>query len=622
MSETTRTRPAGLVENLRARCGRLPNLPGIYRMIDARGAVIYVGKARDLKKRVASYFSRFDSHTPKVRAMVSQVTSFEVLTTRNENEALLLESNLIKELRPRYNIVLRDDKSYPYIRIEIDHDFPRISFYRGSRREPGRYFGPYPSAGAVRATINLLQKLFMIRQCEDSYFSNRSRPCLQYQIKRCTAPCVGSTSVAEYAADIDHATLFLNGRSQDVIDVLIAKMERAAEALDYERAARLRDQIAKLQRVQAEQHVSNEAGDNAAGDFDIVVARARDGHGCVQVFFVRGGRNLGNKSFFPAHTRDATDGELLGAFVGQFYLASDVDRDIPPDILLSEAIDDAGLITTALSERRGSAVRLRHTVRGARAKWLEMAMSNADLALSQRVSMDADHRRRMEALRDVLDLAELPQRIECFDISHTRGEAPVAACVVFGPEGPMKSEYRRFNIEGITPGDDYAAMAQALTRRYSRLQREEALMPEVLLIDGGKGQVRQALEVLQALQIDDLQVVGVAKGSSRKPGMERLIMHDGSEERILRKDAIALHLIQHIRDEAHRFAIEAHRRSRARSRSNSPLQQIPGVGAKRRQRLLQHFGGLRGLSSASVDDIRRVPGISQQLAQHIFEALH
>ena len=601
---------------LKDKVSRLPGQPGVYRMLDARAQVIYVGKARDLRKRVGSYFTRQAGHSPKVRAMVLQIADLEVVVTRNENEALILESNLIKELRPRYNVVLRDDKSYPYIYVTLEHEFPRIGFHRGARNGAGRYFGPYPSAGAVRATLNLLQKLFAVRQCEDSFFGNRTRPCLQYQIKRCTGPCVGMVSKDDYRRDIDSAILFLAGRSQEVVETLVARMQDAADKMEYERAGQLRDQIAKLQRVQAEQHITAESG-----DFDIVVCRKRDDIGCVQVFFVRGGRHLGNKTFFPAHTRESTPGEIIDAFLPQFYLAGSTERDIPPDIILAEAPEEQEWLVDALGERRGGVVRLRLNVRGERARWLEMAEQNAEQALAERIATDDNQQRRLEALREALDLPEPPARIECFDISHTRGEATVASCVVFGPQGAMKSDYRRFNIEGITPGDDYAAMHQALMRRYSRLKKEEAAMPDLLLIDGGAGQVAQAVAVLAELQIEGIMVVGVAKGTTRKPGLENLIVNDGRDERVLPRDSAALHLIQQVRDEAHRFAITAHRQARSRNRNRSPLEAIPGIGAKRRQRVMQHFGGMQGLTRASIDDLQRIPGISKQLAEAIHDAL-
>ena len=604
-------------EALRVRCRKLPSDPGIYRMLDAAGTVIYVGKARNLNRRVSSYFNRNSGASPKIKVMLGMVRDIEVTVTRNENEALILESNLIKELKPRYNIVLRDDKSYPYIYLASDKRFPRLSFHRGARGGKGRYFGPFPNAGAVRSTLNLLQKLFMVRQCEESYFNNRTRPCLQYQIKRCTAPCVGLVSEDDYAADVGHAVLFLDGRSQEITAVLIGEMEKAAEGLEFERAARLRDQIADLQRLQADQHVTG-----GHGDCDIVVCSTRAGVGCVQVLFIRAGRNLGNKGFFPAHTREATSAEILEAFLAQFYLVGHADRNIPPDVILGEPIRDERWLATVLAQKRGAKVTVRHNVRGERAKWIEMARQNAVLALTQRISASADYQRRLEALQEFLHLPEAIQRIECFDVSHTRGESTVASCVVFGTDGPRRSDYRLFNVAIAQGGDDYAALREAIHRRYSRVKREEGELPQVLLIDGGKGQVSQGVAVLQDLQIEDMALVGIAKGATRKPGFERLIFHDGRRERTLPDDSIALHMLQQIRDEAHRFAITAHRRARAAKRSKSSLESIAGIGAKRRQGLIQHFGGLQGVAGAGVGDLQKVRGISRQLAQKIYDALH
>ncbi len=605
------------LEALRAACRELPNLPGVYRMLDPRGEVIYVGKARNLRKRVSSYFNRNAGHGPKVVAMVAMVERFEITATANETEALILESNLIKDIRPRYNVVLRDDKSYPWIYAELDVDFPRLQFHRGARNGKGRYFGPFPNAGAVRQTLNLLQKLFLIRQCEDSFFRNRSRPCLQYQINRCTAPCVGLIEPAEYQADVRHALMFLEGRDEEVIGYLVTQMESAAGALDFERAARIRDQITSLKRVQLEQNVAG-----AEGDFDVVAAAVRNGVGCVQVFFVRHGRVLGNKAFFPAHTNDSTSQEILEAFVPQFYLSDHRDREVPRDIIVSESLREAGWLAEALTLRCGHRVAIRDAVRGERAKWVRMASENASLSVDQRLSNAADQIERMNALTAVLKRDQTLERLECFDISHTAGEATVASCVVFDQNGPRKADYRKFNIKDAAAGDDYAAMHEALLRRYSRLKREDGAMPDILLIDGGKGQVSQALEVLRELQIDDVTVVGIAKGTTRKPGLETLLLNDGSLEYRLPPDSVALHLLQHIRDEAHRFAIEAHRRSRANNRRRSPLEQIDGIGAKRRQRLMQHFGGLQGVSRAGVDDLVRVQGISRELAQRIYDLMH
>ena len=604
-------------DDLRAQCRELPTNPGIYRFSDASGDVIYVGKAKHLKKRVSSYFNRQASATPKVRSMVGGIQSIAVTVTRTENEAFLLESNLIKDLRPRYNIVLRDDKSYPYIYVANDEKFPKLSFHRGARSGNGRYFGPFANAGSVRTTLNLLQKLFMLRQCEDSYFRNRSRPCLQHQIKRCTAPCVGFIDAQEYGEDVQRAILFLDGRSQEVIDSLTLQMDAASAELEFERAARLRDQIQKLQGLQSEQYVAS-----GSGEFDIIVSRARGNVGCVQVFFVRNGRHLGNKVFFPAHTQGSTSADILAAFLPQFYLAGHADRDVPPDIILSEAIDDAAWLIDTLTEKRGSAVRLRHDVRGERAKWVEMAKTNANIALEQRIASNTDQHVRMSALRDFLDLAEMPQRIECFDVSHTSGEATVASCVVFDEDGARKSDYRRFNIRDVVAGDDYAAMEQALQRRYTRVKRDDGYLPELLLIDGGKGQVARAVLMMEELQLGEITIVGVAKGTTRKAGLETLIVHDGNEERTLPRDSGALLLIQQIRDEAHRFAITAHRQARTKNRSRSPLDKITGVGAKRRQQLIRHFGGWQGVSAAGVDDLCRVRGISRTLAQKIYDEIN
>jgi len=598
-------------------CATLTARPGVYRMLDGAGQVLYAGKARNLKRRVASYFRPPAQLAPKVRALVGQIAAIEVTVTHTEAEALLLESNLIKDLRPRYNVVYRDDKSYPYIHLDTGHAFPRLAFHRGARRGAGRYFGPYPNAGAVRATLNLLQKLFQIRPCEDSYFRNRTRPCLQYQIERCTAPCVGFIDEAAYRADVEHAALFLDGRSQEVLEVLRERMEQAAARLQFERAARYRDRIGDLQQIQQRQYMSGDAG-----DVDIVAAAARAEVGCVQVFFIRGGRNLGNKTFFPAHSAGSDGAELLAAFLSQYYLAADAERAIPRTILLSEPVEDAALIAEALGARAGRRVRLQARPRGERARWVAHAVENAALALAQRLAAHSGHERRLEALRGMFELDEPITRIECFDISHTRGEATVAACVVFGPEGPLKQEYRRFNITGIEPGDDYAAMRQALTRRYTRVKREEGKLPEVLLIDGGKGQVAVAREVLGELGLDGMLVLGVAKGPARRPGQETLVLADARRTRHLPSDAPALHLIQQVRDEAHRFAIAGHRQRRARARAGSPLDHVPGIGTKRRRLIMRHFGGLQGVSRAGIEDLSQVPGISRSLAQRIYDVLH
>ena len=464
----------------------LTSRPGVYRMLDAEGTVLYVGKARNLKKRVASYFTRA-TQGAKTRAMVAQVRGVEVTVTHTENEALILENNLIKELKPRYNILLRDDKSYPYIFLSEGDDFPRLSYHRGAKRAKGRYFGPYPSAGAVRESLNLLQKLFRVRQCDDNFFRNRSRPCLQYQIQRCTAPCVGLIDEQAYREDVRHTTMFLEGKSSKVIYELVEKMEQASAAQAFEEAAFYRDLIGSLRRVQETQYVSGEGG-----DLDVLAVKLAGGLACVQVFFVRDGRNLGNKSFFPRHTEGAEPGEVLAAFIAQYYLVGHTGREVPAEILVNQPPEGGELLQTVLSEESGHRVQISHKLRGERARWVDMAVTNAENALNTQIATKATVLRRFEALQDVLQLDSPPQRLECFDISHTMGEAAVASCVVLDTTGPVKSDYRRFNIEGITPGDDYAAMRQALLRRYTRLKKGEGKLPDILFIDGGKGQVSEA----------------------------------------------------------------------------------------------------------------------------------
>jgi excinuclease ABC subunit C len=594
----------------RGALAQIPAEPGVYRMLSAEGALLYVGKAKDLKRRVASYFGR--ALNRRLQVMVSQIADIQVTATRTEGEALLLESDLIKTHRPRFNVVLRDDKSYPFIYLSTQEPFPRLSFYRGPRQGKGRYFGPYPSAWAVRETLQLLQKLFPVRQCRDSFYRTRTRPCLQYQIKRCTAPCVGLVREDDYAVDVEHSIKFLEGRTDEVVAELGERMEAAAQALEFERAAVLRDQIATLQRIQQRQYVTA-----SGGDLDIVAVRMEAETVCVQVFFIRAGRNLGNKAFFPRVPDSADTGSTLAGFLAQFY----ADKPIPPEILLNAAPDDGDFLVAALTERAGRRVELKHRLRGERARWVEMATHNAELALKSRLGSRAGYTRRLEALRDLLDLDELPRRIECFDISHTRGEKTVASCVVFDDEGPRKSDYRRFNIDGITSGDDYAALAQALTRRYRRVQSGEIPMPDLLLIDGGKGQVAAVAEALDELGVDGVRLLGVSKGPDRKAGAEQL-WPDGKSPLTLDASSPALHLIQQVRDEAHRFAITGHRQRRDKARRTSVLEEIPGVGAKRRQNLLRTFGGLRGLVRAAPEDIARVDGISRALARRIHDALH
>ncbi len=589
----------------------VPPRPGVYRMLDASGTVLYVGKARDLRRRVGSYFNR--SLNYRLQAMVARVEDVEVTVTHTEAEALLLENNLIKSLKPRYNVLLRDDKSYPYIYLSTHERFPRLGFYRGPRRGPGRFFGPYPSAGAVRETLQLLQKLFPVRQCEDGFYRNRSRPCLQHQIHRCTAPCVGLVSEDDYRRDVEHTILFLDGKTNEVVADLAARMERAAAALEFERAAAFRDQIATLQRIQERQYVSG-----AGGDLDIVAAAVEGGVACVQVFYVRAGRNLGNKSFFPRVPEEADGALILSAFISQYYL----DKAVPAEIICGDEPEDLEVLEAALSERSGRRVAIRHRVRGDRARWLGMARGNADLALRSRLGSQAGYARRLQSLRRALGLDEVPGRIECFDVSHTGGEGTVASCVVFDRDGPRKADYRRFNVEGVTAGDDYGALRQVLGRRYTRVRDGEVPLPDLLLVDGGRGQLGAAAEVLQELGIGGLVLAGVAKGPDRKPGAEQLWLYGRGAPITLPADSPAMHLIQQIRDEAHRFAITGHRQRRGRARTTSALEGIPGIGPKRRQRLLRQFGGMQELARAGVEDLARVEGISRQLAQQIYGAFH
>lgn len=588
----------------------LTSRPGVYRMLDATDSIIYIGKAKNLKKRVSSYF-RKTGLTSKTRVMVAQIATIETSVTHTENEALILENNLIKEFMPRYNILLRDDKSYPYLFIS-DHPFPRLSLHRGTKRKKGKYFGPYPSAGAVRESLSLLQKLFPVRQCDESYYQNRSRPCLQYQIKRCTAPCVGLVSEQQYAEDIRHTVLFLKGKNQQVIDTLSQQMEAASKDLNFELAALSRDKIASLRRVQERQYVSS-----AQGDSDVLAAIIRDGTAIVEVCFIRGGRNLGTKSYFPKGSADSTPEALLAAFIPQYYLG----KDIPSEILLSHKADDMALIEDVLKSESQHCVELRCPQRGISVRWMKMAVTNAEISLNQRLSSRANLLQRFEMLQQVLELDEMPKRLECFDISHTSGEKTVASCVVFGLEGAIKSDYRKFNIEGITGGDDYAAMNQALIRRFTRLQKGEGKRPDLVLIDGGKGQITEAKAVMAELQLD-IDILGIAKGPERRPGEETLLLVGRAGEIDLPADSPALHLLQQVRDEAHRFAITGHRQRRAKARRTSPLEGIDGVGPKRRQKLLQQFGGLQEIKRAGIEDLSRIDGINKALAQKIYDIFH
>jgi len=591
---------------------QLPSTPGVYRMMDASGEVIYVGKARQLKRRVSSYF-RKGAHNAKTQALVGQVADLQVTVTHTEAEALILENNLIKEHRPRYNVLLRDDKSYPYIHLSTQQDFPRLSFHRGQRKTEGRTFGPFPSSGAVRETLNHLQKVFPVRQCRDSFYRHRSRPCLQHQIGRCTAPCVGLVSQADYARDVRHVEMFLSGQSNEVIDELVGRMEQAAADLQYEQAARLRDRITSLRRIQERQYVAG-----AKGDVDVIACRTRENLACVQVFVIRDGRNLGNQTYFPKAPAETDTEELIYSFVARHYLG----RDTPAELLVSHALPDSEVLEEALSHDAGHRVRVSSRLRGERRRWMEMAERNAEHALSARMNSEAIMERRFEDLQQALGLDEIPERIECFDISHTQGEATVASCVVFGREGPIKDDYRRFNIEGVTGGDDYAAMRQALERRYRRLKEGEGTPPDLLLIDGGEGQLKQAEAVLEDLQLDTILPVGIAKGPRRRAGEEVLLIAGQLGDIRLAPESPALHLLQQARDEAHRFAITGHRNRRGKSRTTSSLEEIAGLGPKRRQALMQQFGGLKGIKRAGVEDLARVPGISAALAERVHSYLN
>jgi excinuclease ABC subunit C len=587
----------------------LPTRSGVYRFLDKDGEVLYVGKAQELRKRVASYFKQTEHLSPKTQALVKHIAHIEVTVTQTESEALILENTLIKTYQPRYNILLRDDKSYPFLHLS-EHPFPRLSFYRGARQMPGRYFGPYPHAQAAYESLRLLQKLFPVRQCRDSFFRHRSRPCLQYQIKRCSAPCVGLIDPAHYQEDVQHTVMFLEGKSPTTISALIKKMQIASRAMDFEKAALYRDQIKRLRQLQKQQHVCTEGG-----NVDIVVSVMQNNMGCVQVLTIRDGRQLSNPVFFPKHTQEVDEVALLSAFLPQYYLSAN--QEIPDEIILNQIIPDLAVLTTTLSQQQARKIRIHTAERGEKARWLEMALENAQANLVQ--YQPRRYQERLSILSDALGLGTLPQRIECFDVSHTLGEATVAACVVFDSDGACPSAYRRFNIEHIQAGDDCAALRQALMRRYKRLQKEAVTFPDVVLIDGGIAQVNVAQTVLSDYALTDVHIIGVAKGITRKAGLETLILYGVEQPLILATDSPARHLIQQIRDEAHRFAITAHRKQRAKARNTSVLEQIEGIGVKRRQQLINYFGGLQGITKASVEELSQVPGISRQLAQKIYD---
>ncbi len=589
----------------------LPNLPGVYRMLNASDEVIYVGKAKDLKKRVSSYFNK-NLPSPRTRLMVSHIANIVTTVTHNEAEALLLENNLIKSLMPRYNVLFRDDKTYPYIALSADPQ-PRLAFHRGTQRKGAQYFGPFPNAVAVRESIQLLQKVFKLRTCENSVFSNRSRPCLQHQIERCTAPCVGLISDADYRNDVEQAALFLQGKTNEVIDTLAEKMNVAASNLDYEQAALIRDRMQALRQVQAKQFVS----DFNVADADVIACAELQGQHCINLVMVRGGRHLGDRSYMPKNT----DGESLEttvlAFLAQHYVA----QNTPPLIVLGIKVDGS-LLEQVLSEQAGRKVKINSNAIGDKRVWLKMAQTNAELALSQRAASAANQSAKLLALHEALNLPDSTQRIECFDISHTMGEATIGSCVVFDRGDMQNSEYRRYNVTGITPGDDYAAMRDVLTRRYKKVAAGEGVRPDLIFIDGGKGQLSVAVEVMAEVGLSDILLVGIAKGEARKPGLETMIFSDTGEMLNLEKDNKGLHLLQQIRDEAHRFAITGHRAKRAKARMHSSLEDIEGIGAKRRKALLTRFGGLDAIKNASMDELAQVEGISPSLAEKIYGELH
>jgi excinuclease ABC subunit C len=610
------------------------NKPGIYQMFDRSGNILYVGKAKALKKRLASYFNK--NVALKTRSLVEKIHRIEVTITQTETEALLLEQNLIKQQRPPYNILLRDDKSYPYIFISTEDEYPRIDFHRGSRRQRGRYFGPYPGAASVRESLQFLQKTFRLRQCEDSFFRHRSRPCLQYQIKRCTAPCVELISPEDYAEDLHHAIQFLEGCEEVVMQELADRMEAAAQSLAYEQAAKYRDQIAHLRYIQEPQSI-----EEGISNVDVLAVAVKSGHACVQVMTVRSGRILGSRSYYPEYKLDCNETEILHAFLLQYYLQHE-DRDIPREMILgidAGHADEEQMICSLLEEKSAHKVVMSHAVRSQRAKWQTLAHRAAEQNVLSRLATQKSQLQRFERLQEVLQLDDLPERIECFDISHSSGEATVASCVVFDVKGAVKSDYRRFNIVNVAAGDDYAAMQQALLRRYTRLQKEATndeesgeesrKVPDIVLIDGGKGQYTQAENVIRELQLPAVKIVAVAKGTTRKAGFETLVMRipavdtadDGEwKEVVLDSHDPALHLIQQVRDEAHRFAVTGHQQRRDKQRRESRLESIPGVGAKRRRELLRFFGGQQEIARAGIDELARVPGISRALAELIYEA--
>ena len=586
--------------------------PGVYKMYNSDKEVIYVGKAKNLKKRVSSYF-RAGNHSNRIKRMISLIKNVDLIITKSEADALLLENIQIKKYRPRFNILLRDDKSYPYIYVDTHHNYPRLSFYRGKRKKDGKFFGPYSNVYSVRDALNTLQKLFKVRQCSDSFFKNRVRPCLQYQIERCSAPCVGLIKKDEYIADINMSMKFLDGKNTEIIDLLIKKMEHASDSQNFESAANFRDQIESLRHTCEQSVVSGEKG-----DVDIISVFIISETACIQVFNIRNGVSFGNETFFPDIDESINESSLLSIFIGQYYLS----RQIPKEIIINKITKDKKILEYILSKKKTSKVVISNSVRGIRQRWVELAEKNTMDSINTKILSKRNMFNRFHSLQDLLGLSDIPKKLECFDVSHTFGEQTVASCVSFSIEGAQKKDYRKFNIKSTSIGDDYAAMKEALTRHFSRLKKSDVSLPDICFIDGGIGQVNIALKVMEELQISTVQIIGVSKGKQRKPGEETIIMDYGKTKINLEKNSLALHLIQQIRDEAHRFAITGHRKRRDKSRFKSPLEEIPGLGPKRKQILLKHFGGLQGLVKAGEDEIKKIPGINKTLAEAIYFRFH
>ena len=588
-----------------------PN-PGVYKMLDKENNVIYVGKAKNLKKRVSSYFQQ-KNHSTRIKRMISLIKKVDVTITKTEADAFLLENIQIKKFRPKFNILLRDDKSYPYIYVDTHHEYPRLSFYRGKRKKRGKFFGPYSNVYSVRDALNTLQKLFKVRQCSDSYFNNRSRPCLQYQIERCSAPCVGLINQNEYVTDINMSMKFLDGKNNEIIEMLIKKMEHASSNLKYEDAANYRDQIESLKHTSEKSAVSTDKG-----DIDIISVIIDSGIACIQVFNIRNGVNFGHKTFFPEIDETINESALLSIFIGQYYMS----KKIPKEIILNKITKDKKILEFILSKKKSSKVSITNSVRGKRQQWIEIAEKNTLASLNARILSKKNMFNRFQALQDVLQTNIVPKKLVCFDISHTFGEETVASCVTFTTDGPEKKEYRKFNIKSTDKGDDYAAMKEALHRHFLRIKKGELEYPDICFIDGGVGQVNIALDVMKDLEISNVNIIGVSKGKARKAGEEKIIIESGKKKITLPNNSLALHLIQQIRDEAHRFAITGHRKRRDKSKFKSPLEEIPGLGPKRKQILLKHFGGLQGVQNAGEDEIKKIPGINKTLAEAIYYRFH